>query len=85
VRSTRLPRSHYERSYEVAARSISVAAAILLFDAYKLPIYSEFHLKFEVYIVAGYQLAELEAEQMALCVLVKTKEPKIEYNKCQLP
>jgi hypothetical protein len=27
-----------------------------------------------------YQFAELAAEQMALCVLVKTKEPKIEWH-----
>jgi hypothetical protein len=27
--------------------------------------------------LTAYQLAELDAEQMALCVLVKTKEPKI--------
>ena len=30
--------------------------------------------------LTAYQLAELEAEQMALCVLVKTKEPKIEWH-----
>jgi len=30
--------------------------------------------------LTAYQLAEPEAEQMALCVLVKTKEPKIEWH-----
>lgn len=29
--------------------------------------------------LTAYQLAELEVEQMALCVLVKTKEPKIDW------
>lgn len=30
--------------------------------------------------LTAYQLAEPDAEQMALCVLVKTKEPKIEWH-----
>src|SRR5436189_2504860 len=30
--------------------------------------------------LTAYQLAEPEAEQTALCVLVKTKEPKIEWH-----
>jgi hypothetical protein len=30
--------------------------------------------------LSAYQLAEPEAEQIALCVLVKTKEPKIEWH-----
>jgi hypothetical protein len=30
--------------------------------------------------LTAYQLAEPEAEQLALCVLVKTKEPKIEWH-----
>jgi PD-(D/E)XK nuclease superfamily len=30
--------------------------------------------------LTAYQLAEPAAEQMALCVLVKTKEPKIEWH-----
>jgi CRISPR/Cas system-associated exonuclease Cas4 (RecB family) len=30
--------------------------------------------------LTAYQLAEPQAEQMALCVLVKTKEPKIEWH-----
>jgi len=30
--------------------------------------------------LTAYQLAEPEAEQAALCVLVKTKEPKIEWR-----
>ena len=30
--------------------------------------------------LSAYQLAEPEAEQLALCVLVKTKEPKIEWH-----
>ena len=30
--------------------------------------------------LTAYQLAEPEAEQAALCVLVKTKEPKIEWH-----
>ncbi len=32
--------------------------------------------------LTAYQLAEPDAEQMALCVLVKTKEPKIEWHIC---
>lgn len=28
----------------------------------------------------AYQLAEPDAERMALCILVKTKEPKIEWH-----
>jgi RecB family exonuclease len=30
--------------------------------------------------LTAYQLAQPEAEQMALCVLVKTREPKIEWH-----
>jgi RecB family exonuclease len=33
--------------------------------------------------LTAYQLAEPDAEQMALCVLAKTKEPKIEWHLCQ--
>jgi len=33
--------------------------------------------------LTAYQLAEPQAEQMALCVLVKTKEPKIEWHVSQ--
>jgi hypothetical protein len=33
--------------------------------------------------LTAYQLAEPEAEQMEVCVLVKTKEPKIEWHVSQ--
>jgi RecB family exonuclease len=41
--------------------------------------YAEHEAKLSDQLTA-YQLAEPEAEQMALCVLVKTKEPKIEWH-----
>ena len=41
--------------------------------------YAEHEVKLSDQLTA-YQLAEPEAEQMALCVLVKTKEPKIEWH-----
>jgi PD-(D/E)XK nuclease superfamily len=41
--------------------------------------YAEHEVKLSDQLTA-YQLAEPDAEQMALCVLVKTKEPKIEWH-----
>jgi len=41
--------------------------------------YTEHEVKLSDQLTA-YQLAEPNAEQMALCVLVKTKEPKIEWH-----
>lgn len=41
--------------------------------------YAEHEVKLSDQLTA-YQLAEPEAERMALCVLVKTKEPKIEWH-----
>jgi RecB family exonuclease len=41
--------------------------------------YAEHEAKLSDQLTA-YQLAEPEAEEMALCVLVKTKEPKIEWH-----
>ena len=44
--------------------------------------YAEHEVKLSDQLTA-YQLAEPRAEQMALCVLVKTKEPKIEWHVSQ--
>ncbi len=41
--------------------------------------YAEHEVKLSDQLTA-YQLAEPQAVQMALCVLVKTKEPKIEWH-----
>jgi RecB family exonuclease len=44
--------------------------------------YAEYEAQLSDQLTA-YQLAEPDAEQMALCVLVKTKEPKIEWHVSQ--